>query len=215
MGKLHSIFSVRGKVGQYVYYKLNGKEIVRRAAGKRKGPMTKGERERALLNKEFGKASTAGKYLRRVLGEELEILNEQYFYQRLNKLMMQLRNCDPAAPGERKVAEGMVTEKGQKYFSGFLFHKKVIPFSKLMRAESKGNQLYIEVSDPIAFPSEFLEIQINFDNGKFRKFSHTIPTNLKVHEFELKRKFRNRKGFINLLFISGKGFLHGRVVCNI
>src|SRR5690606_17463669 len=132
MGKYHTLFTISGKVGGYVYYVLNGKQVVRKAAGKRKGAKTKGEEERVLYNTEFGRASAAGKVLRQALSEELLILSDRYLYQRVNRLMLQLRSFDPCAPGDRAVAGGLHTKDGQALLAGFHFHKKYAPFPMLL-----------------------------------------------------------------------------------
>src|SRR5690606_19072460 len=137
MGKYHTLFTISGKVGGYVYYVLNGKQVVRKAAGKRKGAKTKGEEERVLYNTEFGRASAAGKVLRQALAEELLKLNDRYLYQRVNRLMLQLRSLDPCASGERTVAGGLDTEDGQALLAGFLFHKTHASSPKLLSAQRK------------------------------------------------------------------------------
>lgn len=212
MGKFHTLFKISGKVGGYVYYVLNGKQVVRKAAGKRKGAKTKGEEERVLYNTEFGRASAAGKVLRQALAEEVLKLNDRYLYQRVNRLMLQLRSFDPCAPGERTVAGGLETEDGQALLAGFLFHKKHAAFPKILSAKRKGTQLKIEVSEVSHKPTEVLEVQINFEKGVFRKHQHSCPDGIAEREVIVKRQFRSRKGFTDLVMISGDGFLQGAVI---
>lgn len=212
MGKVHSIFKVSGKVGDYVYYMLNGKPVVRKAAAKGKGPKTKGEQERALYNREFGKVSAAGKVLRQALAEEVAVLNDRYLYQGVNGLMMQLRNFDPAAKGERRVAGGLSTEQGQAAMARFQFHKKRMHFPELLRATRQGGKLLLQVANSTPIPFGLLEMQINFDQGVFRKHRHSYPDGLAEGSVLIKRQFRSRKGFTDLVFVSGEGFLQGVVV---
>ncbi|MDF0720824.1 hypothetical protein P0M11_12520 [Kaistella sp. PBT33-4] len=212
MGKFHTLFTISGKVGGYVYYLLNGKQVVRKAAGKRKGPKTQGEEERVLYNTEFGRASAAGKVLRQALAEELLKLNDRYLYQRVNRLILQLRSFDPWAPGERTAAGGLDTEDGQALLAGFHFHKKYAAFPKILRATRKGTQLRVEVSEVSPRPTEMLEVQINFNKGIFRKHSHSYPDGIAVREVIVKRQFRSRKGFTDLVMISGDAFLQGVVI---
>src|SRR5690606_12874659 len=212
MGKFHTLFKISGKVGGYVYYVLNGKQVVRKAAGKRKGAKTKGEEERVFYNTEFGRASAAGKVLRRALAEEDLKLNDRYLYQRVNRLMLQLRSFDPCAPGERTVAGGLDTDDGRALLAGFLFHKKHAAFPKILSAKRKGTQVRIEVSEVSHKPMELLEVQINFNKCIFRKHSHSYPDGIAERSMVLKRQFRSRKGYSDLILISGKGFLQGRVL---
>ena len=40
MGKVHSLFAMSGKIGDYVFYELNGQQIMRKKPAKKKGPKT-------------------------------------------------------------------------------------------------------------------------------------------------------------------------------
>ena len=193
MGKFHTLFTVSGKVGGYVYYVLNGKQVVRKAAGKKKGPKTQGEEERVLYNTEFGRASAAGKVLRQALAEEVLKLNDRYLYQRVNRLMLQLRSLDRAAPGERTVAGGLDTKDGQALLAGFHFHKKYAAFPKILRATRKGAQVRVEVSEVSPRPTELLEVQINFNKGVFRKHSHSYPDGIALREVIVKKTVQKQK----------------------
>ena len=212
MGKLHTIFNLSGKVGDYVYYTLNGKRVARRIAKKKRGPKSQGEKERLLHNKDFGKASRAGKFLRGALYEELLLLHDRYVYQRVNRLMAQLFLCDPAVPGERLVAAGLMTKEGQALFSRFLFHQKPIPYPQLIKATRAAGQLCHEFSGISSGSLELVELQINFSNGQFRKYGHRIEELPADGCIMLKRKFRSRKGYTDIVMVSGDGFLQGAVV---
>lgn|SRR5690606_27732316 len=212
MGKLHSIFKINGKVGDFVYYTLNGKPVVRKAAGKRKGPKSKNDQARTLNSIEFGKASVAGKILRQALTEDVLKLNDRYLYQRVNRLVMQLRILDSRAPGNRTVAGGLLTKEGEAIMAAFEFHKKPVDFPKLRSATHQGSTLRIVVAVVSNKPSELLEVQVNFDKGLFRKHYHSFPNGLSERIVDLKRKFRSRKGYTDFVIVSGKGFLQGVVL---
>ena len=85
-------------------------------------------------------------------------------------------------------------------------------FPKLLSAKRKGTQIRIEVSEVSPRPTELLEVQINFNNGIFRKHSHSYPDGIAEREVIVKRQFRSRKGFTDFLMISGDGFLQGVVI---
>lgn len=212
MGKVHSILRLSGKVGDYVYYTLNGKKVVRKAAKKRRGPKTEGEKARALQNAEFGKASVAGKALRTALAEECRGLNDRSLYRRVNRLMPQLRSCDPAAAGSRTAARGLATAAGQELLACFLFHKKRVNFPQVLNATRQGGTLTVQHMAAESVPATLLEVQINFENGAFRRHEHPFPQGLPDGAVTVKRKFRSKKGFTDLLLISGKGFLQGVVI---
>ncbi len=212
MGKTHSPIKVNGKVGNDVHYMLNGIPVVRRMAKKKRGPKSKGEKERLLYNRDFGKASKAGKFLRRALEEELQLLKDRYVYQRVNRLSAQLFLCDPAAPGERLVAAGLATSEGQALFSSFVFHHKKVPYPQLKKAIRKPGKLCLEFSGISPNRAEVLELQVNFSNGAFRKHAHHLAELPADGSIVIKRIFRSRKGFTDLVMVSGEKFLQGVVV---
>lgn len=212
MGKLHSIINISGKVGDFVYYKLNGKMVVRKAATRRKDPMSQNRQAQALNSMEFGKASVAGKVLRQALKEEIHKLNDRYLYQRVNKLVMQLRVLDSGEVGKRTVSNGLATEEGQTMMANFEFHKKRVEFPKLISAELHGTTVEVLVSDLSIKPAELLEMQINFDKGLFRKYYHSFPQGIKGSNVNLKRQFRSRKDYTDFIVISGNRFLQGVVL---
>ena len=212
MGKVHSILRLSGKVGDYVYYTLHGKKVVRKAAQKRRGPKTEGEKARTLQNSEFGKAAAAGKALRGALAEECRKLHDRYLYQRVNRLMPQLRSCDEAAAGSRTAAGGLATAAGQELLACFLFHKKRVNFPRLLKATRQRGTLLLQYKTAEPMPATLLEVQINFKNGAFRRHEHPFPQGLPDGAVTVKRKFRSKKGFTDLLLISGKGFLQGVVI---
>ena len=104
MGKVNSIFKVSGKLGDYVFYELNGKQVVRKAAGKKRGPKSEAQKKNEVQNTEFAKASSAGKFLRAGLAEECRRMNDRYLYRKVNKLMLELKAADGAEKGQRTPA---------------------------------------------------------------------------------------------------------------
>lgn len=212
MGKVHSIFGVTGKLGEYVFYRLNGKEIVRRAATKKKGPKTSAQQTVVEHNTEFGKASAAGKFLRIALAEECGRLHDPYLYQRVSKLMLSLKSCDPAPNGQRTAAGGLATPEGRYLLAGFNFHQKQVNFSKLLQALRIEGQLNLNFSPARKLPETIIELQLSFDTGKFRRHVHPFPENHERGTLMLKKQFRNKKGFTDLLLISGDGGLQGVAV---
>ncbi|MBU4539195.1 MAG: hypothetical protein L6264_04995 [Weeksellaceae bacterium] len=212
MGKVHSIFGVTGKLGEYVFYRLNGKEIVRRAAAKKKGPKTPAQQTVVKQNTEFGKASAAGKFLRTALAEECAKLNDRYLYQRISKLMLSLKSFDPAPNGQRTVTGGLATPEGQHVLACFNFHKKHADFSKLLQAVRSEGQLHLSFSLSGNPAETIIELQLDFHSGKFRRHVHTFREGYERGKLMLKKQFRSKKGFTDLLLISGDGYLQGVVV---
>lgn len=212
MGKVHSIFGINGKLGDYVFYELNGQPVVRKVAEKKKNPKTEAQKIVLQQNTEFGKASAAGKALRIALATECEHLTDRYLYQRVSQLMLKLKSCDTTPHGLRTVAGGLTTKEGQYLLSSFNFHTKQKNFPQLLSAERRGGHLFLTISSDNAMNARIVELQINFETGKFRWQVHVLPETEKEDVFILKKQFRQKKGFTDIVMISGEGFLQGVVV---
>ena len=212
MGKVHSLFSMSGKIGDYVFYELNGQQIMRKKPAKKKGPKTQAQKEVLLQNTEFGRASTAGKTLRLALAEECVRFHDPYLYQRVSQLMLHVKSCDPAPVGMRTVSGGLGTDAGQDLFSQFHFQKKKKDFPHLRGTHFEKGQLHCDLSLPTNHPFTLIELQINFEKGQFRRAEQVI-TDAKNNEILIvKKALRAKKGFVDILMISGAGFLQGVVV---
>ena len=212
MGKVHSLFGMSGKIGDYVFYELNGQQIMRKKPAKKKGPKTQAQKVVLLQNTEFGRASAAGKTLRLALAEECTRFHDPYLYQRVSQLMLRIKSCDPAPIGLRTVSGGLATDAGQELFSQFHFQKKQKDFPHLRDTHFEKGQLHCGLSLPTNHPFTLIELQINFEKGQFRRAEHVI-TDAKNNEILIvKKDLRAKKGFVDFLMISGASFLQGVVV---
>ncbi|MBW8362132.1 MAG: hypothetical protein K0M56_08110 [Kaistella sp.] len=212
MGKVKAIFKLSGKVGDYVFYKMNGKQVVRKAAAKKKGPKTAAQENSAHLPSEFGEASTDGKTLRTALAEECSGLKDRQLYYRVAKLMVALKSEDPAPKSERTAAGGMATAAGREIFSSFSFQKKPENFPRLFGAERQNCGISLQLSAAGTSKIAITEVQIHFKTKKFRRQVHPLPVPNASGDLVLSKTFRPKKGFTELLMISGDGFLQGVVV---
>lgn len=212
MGKVQSIFKMNGKLGGYVFYQLNGKQVARKLAGKKRGPKSEAQKKNEVQNKEFAKASSAGKFLRAALAEECGRLNDRYLYQKINKLMLELRAADSAQIGLRKPAGGLYTPQGHVLMRDFRFHKKYGSFPKLLSAVRHEGTAMLHLSPSRSAVAGITELQINLDNGDFRRHVHAAPEMTPENLMELRLNFRRKRGYTELLLIWGEGFLQGVVV---
>ena len=212
MGKVNSVFKVSGKLGDHVFYQLNGKQVVRKLAGKKRGPKSEAQKKNKVLNTEFAKASSAGKFLRTALAEECSRMNDRYLYRKVNKLMLELKAADGAEKGQRTPGGGLVTPEGRAILRDFRFHKKYGHFPKLNSAAREKGKAVLHLS-PSRQPVEGVtELQINLENGDYRSHVHGTPEVSAQNLAEVSLHFRRRKGYLDLLFIWGEGFLQGVVV---
>ncbi len=209
MGTYRSIFEISGKLGDEVFYLLNGKPVVRKVGKRKKGTKSTGLQKVVKQNTEFGKASAAGKFFRQAMKEELDSLNDRYLYQKINQLMLNIKNCDTAVAGEKTVNGGLETLEGADLFANFSFakHKNGIP--KLLFVQALKTGLKAKLSSVPVCDCQFIELQINLDNGNFRKNSIVFPS---AKELVFKKAFRKKKECVSLFFVFGEDFLSGVVL---
>ena len=212
MGKVNSIFKVNGKLGDYVFYQLNGKPVVRRLAAKKRGPKSEAQKKNEVQNTEFARASSAGKFLRVALAEECRRMNDRYLYQRVNKLMLELKTADRAEKGLRSPGGGLCTAEGRALMRDFRFPKKYGHFPKLNSAVRQEGKAMLHLSPSRMAVEGITELQINLENGDSRKHVHAAPELSSQNRMELQLNYRRKKGYTELLLIWGEGFLQGVVV---
>lgn len=123
--------------------------------------------------------------------------------------MLNIKNCDTAVAGEKTVNGGLETLEGAGLFANFPFakHKNGIP--KLLFVQALKTGLKAKLSSVPVCDCQLIELQINLDNGKFRKNSIVFPA---AKELVFKKAFRKKKGCVSLFFVFGEGFLSGVVL---
>ncbi|WP_304344847.1 hypothetical protein [Chryseobacterium koreense] len=211
MGSFDSFLGITGKVGDCVFYTLNGKPVVRRVQKKKKGAKSAAQIAAQKKNTEFGKASAAGKYLRRALQHECETLRDVFLYQRINQLLLRIKNLDPAPDGEKTVKGGLSTTQGAELLLGFRFRKNKKYSKEIMFSPSANGEIAIIGANPTEVPFQIIELQINFKNGQFRR--ETAPAESSETDAVCwKRIFRRKKDYSHFLFVFGEQAFQGMVL---
>jgi len=126
--------------------------------------------------------------------------------------MLKLKSLDPAPHGSRTVHGGLATEEGRRLLRGFNFHKKKIPFPQLVEAVKKDGFLHLKMNLSQNRNFTLTELQLNFDTGKFRRSVHLQFPGPPQNGLITKKHLRTKKGFSDLIFIHGEGFLQGIMV---
>lgn len=203
---------LHGKLGNEVYYVLNGKQVKRKVCSPRKGPKTEGMKISEKHSAEFGKASSSGKHLRSALAKECQCLQDRYLYQRVNSLMCKLKNFDSAPVGNRTANGGLQTPAGQNLFAQSIFHHTDKDRQALVKAVigKLGIALHF-----ISSPKPNLHIiilQINLETGDYRRHDGGLLSVLPGESTVIKNNYPSKKGYMNMIFVSGKSFLQG-VLC--
>ncbi|WP_234111057.1 hypothetical protein [Chryseobacterium sp. R2A-55] len=211
MGSFDSFLGISGKVGDYVFYTLNGKPVVRRVQKKKKGAKSAARIQAGKQNTEFGKASAAGKFLRRALQHEMETLGDAFLYQRINQLLLRIKNLNPATDGEKTLKGGLNTTQGAELFQRFRFRKNKKYSEEILFSATENGGIALIGARPAELPFQIIELQINFKNGQFRR--ETAPAeSSETGELCWKRKFRRKKDYSHFLFVFGDRTFQGMVL---
>lgn len=208
MGSYKSIFKLNGNVGGWIFYELNGKPVVRSMPKKKSGPKSKAQEESAFLNKEFGDATVAGKHLRKAMEDEFKQGGDRKLYQRLASLFVTIKNFDSAPKGEKTVAGGLKTPDGAERFAFFNFYSDTPNHSRRLSVTRSSSGLLASLQPEPTTPWELIELQVDLVCGHFRKEVHYLDAQKAV---PLKKKFRNKKGFVTVFFYCGKRYMMGAV----
>lgn len=203
---------LHGKVGDDVYYVLNGRQVKRKVCAPRKGPKTEGMKISEKHAAEFGKASSAGKNLRSALAKECERLEDRHLYQRVNALMTKLKNCDASPVGSRTAGAALRTDDGRKLLDHFTFHRHLKKFPRLLSAAIQEAHIEIMIEPYRKTGIMVTVLQINLISGDFRRYETEMPSQGGGKPFVMRKEFRAKKGFTELAFISGPDFLQGVVI---
>ncbi|QBO58374.1 hypothetical protein [Chryseobacterium salivictor] len=200
-----------GKLGDYVYYVRNGKQMRRSLPTPHKGPKTEGMKKNALYATEFGTAALTSKHLRKALEQEFGNLGERYLSQQVNALLFQIKNCDPAPVGSRTPVGGLETAEGKALFNRFIFHQHRRKFPKILNAVLRGVEIEV-VMNPCRTEASLTELQINLITGDFRRHDYRLTPADQKKPVVIKKKFRAKKGYSFFVFIAGKDSLQGVVL---
>lgn len=195
MGKVNSIFNISGGLGDYVFYTLNGKQVVRRKAAKKQGPKSVAQKKVKVLNEEFGRVSSAVKLFREALSAEVLALSNPGLHGALMKVLLGVKNEDPAEKGGRTVVGGLATEKGQALFQAFRFPKGGKAQLRMLGAAREGSRVRLQGLGLVPGPVTVIELQLNFETGKFRRAEHILAGNMSGRVAEVTRNLRSRKGY--------------------
>lgn len=212
MARVDSIFNMRGSLGDYVFYTLNGKQVARRKPKKKKGRKADAQENVKVLNNEFAKVSSAAKLFRQALDAECEALRNPGIHSGLMKTLLAVKNTDVAEKGYRTVAGGLETEKGREAFRNFKFQKQRKSAPMLISATRKVSDVELRVSGVLPKSFKIIEMQLDFEGGKFRRAEHPFEDFGGGNAIFLKRSLRSKKGYTEFWMLGGDGFLGGVVV---
>lgn len=124
VAKFNSIVDISGTVGDFVYYKLNGVQVVRKKSGFNSDDFkTKQTYQKVRENStEFGHCSKTGKMLRQAIAPYISENGDKYLYQKFAKVMTEIKDLDTTSErGKRRIENGLQTIDGRKILKNFRF----------------------------------------------------------------------------------------------
>jgi len=167
MATYESLITIKGAVGDLVFYNLNGKNVVRKKSGFNKNAFKKSPSyEKVRQNSsEFGHCSKVGKIIRITLDKYIKESGDPLLYQSFAKVMTEIKDLDIISErGTRTVKNGLETEKGRSILANFKFGK-ILNLENILSVKNglfeKNIQFEKEIS---ADEIEMTSIKIDFEN---------------------------------------------------
>lgn len=177
MATYESLITIKGSVGDLVFYNLNGKNVVRKKSGFNKNAFKKSPSyEKVRQNSsEFGHCSKTGKLIRQAIGLYLKEAEDPLLYQKFAKLMTEIKDLDPISEkGKRTVKNGLATEKGILFFKKFQFGKKANFGNETVISPGLwDNMLYFEKNCP-GNEMIMISIKVDFEQYSTESFEEKI-----------------------------------------
>ncbi|MDH6253682.1 hypothetical protein M2347_003409 [Chryseobacterium sp. H1D6B] len=167
MATYESLITLKGSVGNLVFYSLNGKNVVRKKSGFNKTAFKKSPSyEKVRQNSsEFGHCSKVGKIIRQSLDKYIKESGDPLLYQKFAKLMTEIKDLDLISErGNRTVENGLHTEKGKLLLKAFQFGKKNnLDDAVLISLSQSDKGIHLNVKEN-ADQIVLVTLKINFDD---------------------------------------------------
>ncbi len=178
MATYKSLIEITGKVGDLVFYTLNGKPVVRRKSGFSKegfenNPNYKKVKENST---EFGHCSKSGKLLRTTIEKFTGDFEDKYLYQKFAKVMTQIKDFDLQSPkGKRRIEIGLQNAEAMKVLTDFKFGK----FNTVSEIAISGNAMFtksISLTKKLNInKAELLTLNPDFEKLTIETKSQVLP----------------------------------------
>ncbi|SDR12190.1 hypothetical protein SAMN05421664_3655 [Chryseobacterium soldanellicola] len=207
MATYESLITIKGAVGDLVFYNLNGKNVVRKKSGFNKTAFKKSPTyEKVRHNSsEFGHCSKIGKIIRKGLDKYIKESGDPLLYQSFAKMMTEVKDLDTISErGNRTVKNGLETEKGKLVLNNFQFGKK----QNLKNILSVKNGLFeksIQLEQEISFDEiEVISLKIDFENYVTESLEEKI--NVSRHQkISFQKHFTDDDFVLNFIVLKANG----------
>ncbi len=206
MAKYESIVDIKGSLGDLVFYKLNGVNVVRRKSGFSKEAYENNPNYAKVKqnSSEFGHSSKAGKAIREALADYVKDCGDKLMYQKFAKVMTQIKNLDTVSErGKRRVENGLQKEEARTILREF-------KFGEVENAISAAGMLEGFFSDSVVLSKtgfdqiELITLKPDFQKYTVQQKKQSFPVKGKQNSFEFDRQFPDEPGLLYFLVLKKK-----------
>lgn len=198
MARYESIMKISGTIDNLVFYQLNGVNVVRKKSGFNSADYKKKASYKKVRenSSEFGHCSKSGKMLRNVLHEYLAENGDKYLYQKVAKLMTEIKDLDDSSErGKRSVEKGLAKNEANFLLQNFTFGNFENVRNEILRTDSLFSVTIQNIAKTTADEIELVTLKPDFVNYRTEKKSQIIPVNRSgVYEFD--KHFENEEGLL-------------------
>lgn len=178
MATFKNIKELEEKVGDLVFYNLNGKMVVRRKSGFSKEGFANNPNYKKVKenSSEFGHCSKSGKALRLALEPFLGDYEDRYLYQKFAKVMTQIKDLDTQSErGKRRIENGLKHQDALKLLTGFQFGK----YEKASDMVASGDAIFTKtvsfLSKSPADKAQLITLNPDLVNLSIQTKEQTLP----------------------------------------
>ncbi|OPC38140.1 hypothetical protein [Elizabethkingia miricola] len=175
----------------YSFYQMNGKLVIRRAGGFKKGDLKNDPKYSKVTQNasEFGRCSRMGKLLRTALENELKNIQDTNIHRRVAKLLHDIMKHDPESqPGKKTTEKGLLNNEGLALMKGFQWNehdKSAISFD----SEKHSLEFVVFPKNAVQFSAEWKNIDTDMEQGTYQ----VIEQMLKIQPLDQKKKYSFKK----------------------
>lgn len=204
MATYESLIQLNGTIGDLVFYKLNGKNVVRKKSGFNKNAFKKSASyEKVRQNSsEFGHCSKVGKLIRSCISKYIAKAGDPLLYQKFAKLMTAVKDLDENEKGKRTVLMGLQTEAGKELLRNFEFGNTPNLKDKIQFKNTLSNDV-LELHDSFEATEIYcVSIKIDLENDQSEFVEEKLEVEIPPKEYRLKKNFSEDKDV--LYFVAAK-----------
>lgn len=207
MARYESIMKISGTIDNLVFYQLNGVNVVRKKSGFNSADYKKKASYKKVRenSSEFGHCSKSGKMLRNALHEYLAENGDKYLYQKVAKLMTEIKDLDDSSErGKRSVEKGLARNEANVLLQNFTFGNFENVRNDILRTDNLFSITIQNIVKITADEIELVTLKPDFVNYRTERRSQIIPVN-RSGTYEFDKHFENDEGLLYFVVLRKGG----------